>query len=348
MFGVLRTPGCGNGLELRREWMGHICGMCTALGREHGQLARLSTNYDTALLVALVDAQTNEPLPRVMHTCPLRPGVRGSIVAAHPAATFAASVSLMAAAVKVRDHAGDREGWAGRVPALAEVAAQHWQKRASVNSYGFALDALDQTAQQHMLEQHRSQDFAVYAAPTEASVGAAFAHTATLANRPENAAALGRIGQLFGRIVYLLDSFRDYQDDLAHGRFNPLAQCCPPDQLRATAQQLFREAHAQLRAAFQQLTLPRPVLLQALLIGQLAHVAAHIFAPHTNQPQQPDGWAERLWRRTTDCCGDCCSLPDCSGCCDCCTCCGKAHGNGCCDGCDCACCDGCDCCGCDC
>ncbi|PYC59963.1 hypothetical protein C7C46_34080, partial [Streptomyces tateyamensis] len=51
--------------------------------------------------------------------------------------------------------------------------------------------------------------------PTETATAAAFAHTAVLADRPANAAALREAGRLFGRLAHLLDAAEDEQADLA-------------------------------------------------------------------------------------------------------------------------------------
>lgn len=41
---------------LFKEWMAHLCGLCLTLRGEHGQAARLVTNYDGLLVSVLVEA----------------------------------------------------------------------------------------------------------------------------------------------------------------------------------------------------------------------------------------------------------------------------------------------------
>lgn len=60
-------------------------------------------------------------------------------------------------------------------------------------------------------------------APTQLCAAELFAHTAVLAERPENVAALREAGGHFGRIAHLADAVEDFDEDRAHGRFNPLA-----------------------------------------------------------------------------------------------------------------------------
>ncbi|MGP3638736.1 hypothetical protein ACTU45_36610, partial [Streptomyces sp. 24-1644] len=58
--------------------------------------------------------------------------------------------------------------------------------------------------------------------PTETATAAAFAHTAVLAGRPQNAAPLAEAGRLFGRLAHLLDAVEDREADAASGAWNPL------------------------------------------------------------------------------------------------------------------------------
>lgn len=55
---------CRHGMcaSLFKEWMAHLCGLCLTLRSEHGQSARLVTNYDGLLVSVLVEAQA--PVPR--------------------------------------------------------------------------------------------------------------------------------------------------------------------------------------------------------------------------------------------------------------------------------------------
>ncbi|WP_278045447.1 DUF5685 family protein, partial [Actinomadura fibrosa] len=64
MFGVVRPCRhvlCGS---LFQDWMAHLCGLCLTLRAEHGQAARLVTNYDGLLVSVLVEAQAPERSPR--------------------------------------------------------------------------------------------------------------------------------------------------------------------------------------------------------------------------------------------------------------------------------------------
>src|SRR5215467_6989363 len=101
MFGIVRP--CRHRLHGRLfgEWTAHLCGLCLTLRDLHGQSARLVTNYDWLLVSVLTQAQSPAVAPYrtadVVDACAV-------------GAKLAASVSLVLAAGKIRDHVADRDG----------------------------------------------------------------------------------------------------------------------------------------------------------------------------------------------------------------------------------------------
>jgi hypothetical protein len=384
MFGVLRHAGCVMAPEEQQEWTGHVCGLCLALKNQYGHFARLTTNYDAALLSALYDAQTPQQQNSRMGYCPLRSSLRAKIVAPNnPGVRYAAAMSLIMASSKIKDHIQDNEtGLRYRyIRGLASGVADRWMRAARTGAaeLGFAAERITQQVQlQAEVEARTDREFSVYAEPTEQAVGAAFEHTAVLAEQPGNKDGLRAAGRMFGRIMYLLDSYEDYGQDLAAHRFNALAASFPAAEWRPQAVRLFRQAYADLKKHVNRLDLFNPALIHALLVKKIkqkgyrnleictkisaacraegqAGAAAGSYSIFSRLCRQDDYYVyENKGRKSRssgpwccDCCNcscDCCScLPD-SECCDC-------NGSDCtcfpdCSCCDCNCCDGCD--GCDC
>ncbi|MYW07414.1 hypothetical protein GT034_03490, partial [Streptomyces sp. SID2563] len=74
MFGIVRPCTHRLSERLKTEWMAHLCGLCLALRSDHGQFARVVTNYDGLIVSVLTEAQT-ERTPAQRRTagpCPLR------------------------------------------------------------------------------------------------------------------------------------------------------------------------------------------------------------------------------------------------------------------------------------
>lgn len=109
--------------------MAHLCGLCLALRGDHGQFARVVTNYDGLLISVLTEAQAERATGwrRTAGPCPLR-GMRSASVAQGEGARLAAAVSLVLASAKVRDHMADGDGLLARRPVAlaARRVAANW------------------------------------------------------------------------------------------------------------------------------------------------------------------------------------------------------------------------------
>ncbi|MFI6958959.1 DUF5685 family protein [Nocardia sp. NPDC050408] len=407
LFGMLRP--CSQGAEKygidASTWRTHMCGLCLGLRDGHGQLARAATNTDAIVLSVLTEAQMSGSIGRTTAgPCALRGMRRAEVASADsPGVLLAATASLLLGSAKIRDHLDDGDSslltrrpmtkvssrWADHARSQASligldveplVAAINSQSRlealASVDANRSAADALLDEA-----SASRTISLDDLTAPTQVCGAEFFAHTAVLADRPENVAALREAGRHFGRIAHLADAVEDFDDDRTRGRFNPLAATATT---MPEAYDLLRQSDSNLREAVAEAKLDQVPTIRWMLLdplhalvrrvgrglGTTAHACSTSRHTATMQYPMPPGTGfDRPPRRPGigealalvlgvyctgyACCADHtnpCSGKredawikncDCGDCCDC--------GN-CCDGCNCCDCDGCCCdgCGCDC
>ncbi|MEW2553510.1 DUF5685 family protein [Streptomyces zhihengii] len=236
MFGIVRPCAHRLGDALKVEWMAHLCGLCLALRADHGQFARIVTNYDGLIVSVLTEAQT-ERTPQGRRTagpCPLR-AMRTAPVARGEGAKLAAAVSLVLASAKVRDHVADGDGMLARRPvaAAARRVAAGWDRAGARSGAALGFDTavlVDAVDRQTGIEALAGPGTPLLTVtePTETATAAAFAHTAVLAGRPGNAAPLAEAGRLFGRLAHLLDAVEDQTADAAAGAWNPLTATGTP------------------------------------------------------------------------------------------------------------------------
>jgi phosphoglycolate phosphatase-like HAD superfamily hydrolase len=259
--------------EQQQAWMGHVCGMCLALRDNAGQPSRITTNYDAALLSVLCEAQSDAEPERHTSYCPLRSHFKADVTApSSHAAKYAASIALTIGATKIDDHIDDNETFLQHVPTFAKGLARAWHAKGQTlaQQLGFASDTItQQTNRQAEVEAASHGNFFRYAEPTELAVASAFAHTAIVANKPHNAPALTEMGRMFGRMMYLLDSYQDFDADVKAGKFNALAASFPKADIAQQVREMFAEAFKALKEHFDKLELPRPELAQMLLLEQL-------------------------------------------------------------------------------
>jgi hypothetical protein len=230
MFGIVRP--CRHRLpeKLAASWLAHLCGLCLALRDDHGQLARIATNYDGLIISVLVEAQAprGDGGRRTAGPCPLR-AMRTAPVAKGEGARLAAAVSLVLASAKMRDHAADGDGLLARRPvaAAARTVARRWDRAGAATGSGVGFDTavlVDAVGRQAAVEAAAGPGTPLLTVtePTETATAAAFGHTAVLAGRPANRAPLEEAGRLFGRLAHLLDAVEDLDADTAAGAWNPL------------------------------------------------------------------------------------------------------------------------------
>lgn len=301
MFGIVRP--CSHRLSegLRAEWTAHLCGLCLALRADHGQFARVATNYDGLLVSVLTEAQSGRAADarRTAGPCPLR-AMRTAPVARGEGARLAAAVSLVLASAKVRDHVADRDGPLARRPvaAAARRVAHRWDAAGARTGreLGFdtavLLDAVDRQAGVEALAGPGTPLTAV-TEPTETATAAAFAHTAVLAGRPGNAAPLAEAGRLFGRLAHLLDAVEDLEADTASGAWNPLTATGTS---LTEARRLADDAAHGVRLALRDAEFADDRLVHRLLVHELRRSVDRAFATttcahraHGGHPHRGDG-----------------------------------------------------------
>src|SRR4051794_17724165 len=236
VFGMVRPCSHRLGENLKAQWMAHLCGLCLALRGDHGQFARVVTNYDGLLVSVLTEAQESggEGRTRTAGPCPLR-GMRTASVAQGEGARLAAAVSLVLASAKVRDHVTDGDGLLGRRPVAlaARRVAVSWGKAGARTGRDVGFDTavlVDAVERQAGIEALAGAGTPILTVtePTETATAAAFAHTAVLAGRPGNVVPLAEAGRLFGRLAHLLDAVEDQAADAASGAWNPLTATGTP------------------------------------------------------------------------------------------------------------------------
>ncbi|WP_437050548.1 DUF5685 family protein [Streptomyces sp. enrichment culture] len=305
MFGMVRPCRHRLGEKLTAQWTAHLCGLCLALRGDHGQLARIVTNYDGLLISVLTEAQSGaaEAGRRTAGPCPLR-GMRTASVAHGEGARLAAAVSLVLASAKMRDHVADGDGLLARGPVAlaARRVAAGWDRAGARTGSDVGFDTavlLDAVDRQTGIETLAGPGTPVLTVtePTETATAAAFAHTAVLAGRPHNAAPLAEAGRLFGRLAHLLDAVEDRQADAASGAWNPLTATGTS---LVEARRLADDAVHGIRLALREVEFADAGLAHLLLVhevrrsvdrafGTVPVCASHGAGPHDPPPQHPYG-----------------------------------------------------------
>ena len=289
MFGIIRPCRHRLSPKLRESWLAHLCGMCLALRDDHGQLARTVTNYDGLVISALVEGQSTAGASRrKAGPCPLR-GMRSAQIVDGSAPRLAAAVSLVLASAKIKDHVVDGDGPFRRRPVAgaARIVATRWARQGSSTGTLIGFDTavlLDAVERQSDVESEVGSGASVLLAtePTETATAAAFAHTAVLSGRPDNAVALSEAGRLFGRVAHLIDAVEDLSEDGERGAYNPLLAT---GTTVAEARRLCEDAALGVKLALREVEFTDRDLVHRLLVHELEHAVQHAFGVDHGQAQ---------------------------------------------------------------
>ena len=213
MFGTLTAKTELLTEEQLARYKACYCGLCRSLKERHGQLGRLTLNYDMCFLALLLDSLYEPELRRGEEPCIAHPReARAWQRSEH--SDYAADMTVALAFHKLRDNWQDEGdllalgGSAALKGAYAKVQAL-WPRQCEA-----AARSLDELRKQEALS-----------IPDPDAAAACFgALTAELFVLRDDrwAPHLRALGGALGRFIYILDACLDLDKDAALGRFNPM------------------------------------------------------------------------------------------------------------------------------
>lgn len=188
------------------------CGLCRSLGERHGQLSRLTLNYDMTFLVLLLGS-LYEPEERAGEdTCPVHPFEKRRWWR-NEMSDYAADMNVALSYLKCRDNWHD-DG------SLTALAASGTLKRA----YDGVCDAYPRqcSAMESAIAELSEIEKANADAPDAASATFGRLMGEILVYREDRwSDTLRRMGNALGQFIYVADACVDLDSDTFRGRYNP-------------------------------------------------------------------------------------------------------------------------------
>lgn len=284
MFGTLK-PGCLPEAP-KATHSAFYCGLCAALGADHGLAMRGLVSYDAVLLGILVDSLQEEPAPPAATRCPLLPVVhQGTVAPESPAMRFAAAAQVLLADQWLADRGMD----GGRLTRAARplLAGPAEVARGRLRELGLDPEPLAGFEHRQAAVEAAQAGPEAAAAPTAEALGLVFGWIGAL-GRLEDTAPIQALGLATGRLIYLIDAVEDVEGDRRAGAFNPLLRDGEIDPARVeAAARLLRADLRALSRCLADLPLRRHrEVIESVLIGRLGaaarralHAAQHLVEP---------------------------------------------------------------------
>lgn len=302
MFGIMKPQkSCsiaGSTAYYQRQ---HYCGTCKAIGQAYGQRSRLLLNFDGVFLAELLtqlhnmEVQNWEPRLQRPNTCFNMPKEEAPF-----SLRYAGAATLLFSALSLEDQLVDRPDMSWRF--AQRLYQTPFQKAvADLSEWGVNTTYVyNQAEQQRQLEREaaRQDDLLEqlnhYSEPTSQLTAHVFSKAGAT---PAQTTALERLGQTFGRLLYVLDAFEDYEKDVFRGEFNPLALYW--GETRTLTEEQLNQVRNYLLESAQQIGEALAALpLEADFVAtQQARLESNLALRLYTDRMIPSTWTERLAQR---------------------------------------------------
>ena len=212
MFGYLKADLQRLTEAQAARYQAVYCGLCFSLKRRHGQLSRLTLNYDLSFLTLLLGS-LYEPEEETEEGCCVVHPLKSRCRLYTEMSDYAADMNLMLAYLKCWDNWHDE----GSLLAAVQAGFLHESYKRLAVQYPRQFRAMqDSLKALQELEKNRCED----ADAAANSFGMLMAEL--LVYREDRwSETLRAMGMALGRFIYVMDAAMDLDSDTIHNSFNP-------------------------------------------------------------------------------------------------------------------------------
>ena len=212
MFGYVRI----NKMDLTfREfdyYKGYYCGLCKYLKENHGEVSRLSLNYDITFLIVILTALYKLDSDITYERCIANP-LKKKMRIVNEITEYAASMNILLSDYKLEDNLYDDNGIKDK---LAYELYKGKLKKAYEKYPQKAEYIKQQLGNLRELEKQESKSIDKVSNIFGNLMGEIFVY-----KKDEYEQNLRNIGFNLGKYIYILDAYEDLEEDNKKGRYNP-------------------------------------------------------------------------------------------------------------------------------
>ena len=212
MFGYVRI----NKMDLTfREfdyYKGYYCGLCKYLKENHGEVSRLSLNYDITFLIVILTALYKLDSDITYERCIANP-LKKKMRIVNEITEYAASMNILLSYYKLEDNLYDDNGIKDK---LAYELYKGKLKKAYEKYPQKAEYIKQQLGNLRELEKQESKSIDKVYNTFGNLMGEIFVY-----KKDEYEQNLRNIGFNLGKYIYILDAYEDLEEDNKKGRYNP-------------------------------------------------------------------------------------------------------------------------------
>lgn len=225
MFGLMRAKTCSLSDEQKEQRRLHYCGTCKTIGAIYNHKARFLLDHDAVFLAEVLTALGGENIESWQPALYSFNCLRLPINKIPVALEFAATANVVLAEFKIKDQLADTNQIRWRL-ADSTFAKTFTIARRKLENWQFPFARLEavldkQTAREKSQFVGSPADILHFlAAPTAEATGLFFANGAQIVGSDANKEIMFELGFAFGKLIYLLDAYTDYEKDVRDTQFN--------------------------------------------------------------------------------------------------------------------------------
>ena len=215
MFGYIKVNKMDLTYREYEHYRGYYCGLCKYLKDNHGEISRLSLNYDITFLVLVLSAVYKPKSTIIEEGCITNPFKKKKKII-NEITEYAASMNVLLTYYKLEDNLKDDKG-------IKDIIAYNIYKsklKLAYEKYPKKADTIkEQLEILYSLEQEKNTNIDLVSNTFGKLMSEIFAY-----REDEHESELRKIGFNVGKYIYLLDAYEDLEKDHEKGRYNPFIE----------------------------------------------------------------------------------------------------------------------------
>lgn len=219
MFGLMRAKKCGMTAEEKEFRRLNYCGTCKTIGSLYGQKSRLLLNHDTVFLAEILAVLSGENVSEWQSSYQSFNCLNLPKNEMPKVLQFAATTNIILTEFKLDDHISDENQ--RRHKFARNIFSKEFQTAEKLLSkWNFPLDEVKEFMRSQKSREKKCESLQDLAFPTAQTTAVFFREGVKSIGRNELEKNAFELGFEFGKLVYLLDAFEDYERDFHKKQFN--------------------------------------------------------------------------------------------------------------------------------
>lgn len=227
MFGLMRAKKCGMSEGEKHFRRLNYCGTCKTAGALYGQKSRLLLNHDTVFLAEILSAVSSERVENWQKSYQSFNCLSLPQNEMPKSLQFAATTNIILTEFKLADHIADEKKRRYKF-ARKSFSGEFQKAEKLLNEWKFPLRKVKTILEKQTSVENESRGknageiLENFAAPTAETTAIFFSEGAKICGADELEKSFYRLGFDFGKLIYLLDAFEDYEKDFRARQFNAI------------------------------------------------------------------------------------------------------------------------------